>query len=440
MRSSKEFLLLECESVRSVLQETLRYEYGGEGSREFFEECEIRLDFTKLQIAALLPEDHDALENNAAILIELSELITRIERSSLGEYSWPFVDNLKEIAVAICTEATLTNPHTPPKVHVLSDGGLNKYAINVEQKRPWVTKRRILTIIFPRSLKHFVLLHPVLGHELGHAIWRGSEHEAAIKKIVTEKLLQTNVKMASEVAAANWLYSPDAPDGVKKILQFLASKGIVQSTFFVSYASWSAWVEEIACDLIGLATFGPSFVAALCQLLHCLVSSGNGFGDQHPPVGCRINIMLSASRLLGYDKMLLAGTENQKKMTAFWENLNVQKKDNPWFDIFSDQELLSTITDIRGFLANYQPACFETPDVLLLENLITQLENQIPPVGNDLQTDGKPICPIVDFRHILYAGWIAAQNNSGISFYDMNRLCEHALMQQRAIKIFGSSP
>ena len=263
MHSPKDFLLLECESIRRVLQETLRYEYGGEGSRDFFEECEIRLNFIKSQIEITATAAHAELQNNAILLIELSNLIARIERSSMGEYSWPFVDELKEIAFAICTEVTLKDLHTPPKVHVLSDGGLDKYMIYPEQKRPSAGQRRILTIVFPRSLKHFVLLHPVLGHELGHAIWRGSEYEKLLKTIIESTLLSVNTKFNNSNSTATWLYDSNAPLDTQQLLANFGAGGINQANFFQNYANWGAWVEEITCDLIGISTFGPSFVVSV---------------------------------------------------------------------------------------------------------------------------------------------------------------------------------
>jgi hypothetical protein len=258
VHSPKAFLLLECDGVKRVLHETLRYDYGGDGSRDFFEECEIRLNFIREQIDQADPTNHVALQNGGQLLNELSDLIARIERSSIDEYSWPFVEELKGIALAICTEATLKDPHSPPKVHVLSDGGLDKYMIYAEQKRPSAGQRRILTIIFPRSLKHFVLLHPVLGHELGHAIWRGSEHEKTIHSIVQNNLL-TNQKFVNTGTLAAWLYDANAPDEIKENLKIVSNRGINQANFFGEFANAGAWVEEIACDLIGLATFGPSF-------------------------------------------------------------------------------------------------------------------------------------------------------------------------------------
>ncbi|MFZ6741889.1 hypothetical protein ACO0LC_01505 [Undibacterium sp. JH2W] len=422
-----------------MLQETLRYEYGAEGSRQFFEQCEIRLEYIRKEISNTNPDEHESLENNAALLNALSDLISRIERSSIGEYSWPFVDELKKIANAICTENTLIRAQAPPKIHVLSDGGLDKYAIAIEPKRPSGGTRRILTIVFPRSLKHYVLLHPVLGHELGHAIWQGSEHERSLQKIIEDKLLQTNQKFMNPDLAAAWMYSPQAPQGIKDELAAYHSKyGIDQTTFFQHVANWQAWVEEITCDLIGLATFGPSFVAALNQLLYGLMSSGVGFSPAHPPVGCRVNLMLSAIRLLGYDKMSVANQHHQKDIDDFWGQLHTQKQTNSWFDIFSDQELLDTLTEIRGLLSLHPPACYESPNPIQFDKLLQQLLNQIPPLDFNVNSDGTLSCVDVDFRHILYAGWVSSKKDSKTSFFDINRLCEHAIMQLGAIRTFKS--
>jgi hypothetical protein len=436
VRSPKDFLLLECESVRSVLQETLRYEYGAGGSREFFEECETRLNFIKQEIQSTNDAEHQRLQHNAALLNALSDLIARIERSSIGEYSWPFVDEVKRIASVICTENTLTNPTTPPIVHVLSDGGLDKYLINVEQKRPFGGKRRILTIVFPRSLKNFVLLHPVLGHELGHAI-KGSQYEGTLDTIINDGLLQNSAKFRNPAATAAWLYSAAAPADFQAMLP---NVGPDPSVFFSQCANWDSWKEEITCDLIGLVTFGPSFVSALCQLLYCLVPSGNGYGPYHPPVACRANLMLSATRLLGYDQIAVTDPAHRTAAQDYWALLDAHRKADPWFDLFTDKELQDTLDKLRNWLGNHPPALYDSPDPIVFEKLLTQLSKQIPPIGFELQPDGIPKCTDVDFRHILYAGWVTSQNSSNTSFANTNRLCEHAIMQQKAISIFASRP
>jgi hypothetical protein len=434
VHSSKDFLLLECDGVKRVLHETLRYDYGGNGSREFFEECEIRLNFIREQIELAHVADHVGLQTGAVLLIELSQLISRIERSSLDEYSWPFVEELKAIALAICTEATIKNPHSPPLVHVLSDGGLDAYMIYPEPKRPSAGQRRILTIVFPRSLKHFVLLHPILGHELGHAIWRGSEHEKTLRQIVWDHLV-SNPKFQTIKSLATWIYDAGAPPEVQERLKRLESQsGITQENFFEQFADRAAWIEEIACDLIGLATFGPSFVGSLSELLYGLVPSGAGLGSLHPPPGCRVNMMLQAINLLGYDKLVLDSQLAESLHRDFWTQLHSKRQANPWFDMFTDGELNEALSAIRNLLAQHSPSLYEGPSANTLDALVNELVNQVPPTNFVLSEDGVPMLSKVDFRHILYAGWVAAQDSSVTTFSDMNRLCEHSIMQQRAIK------
>jgi hypothetical protein len=432
VRTSKEFLLLECESVRSVLQETLRFEYGAGGSRDFFDECEIRLSFIKQELQNTADTDHKRLQHNALLINALSDLIARIERSSIGEYSWPFVDEVKRIAAVICTENTLASPVTPPTVHVLSGGGLDKYQINVEQKKPFGGKRRILTIVFPRSLKHFVLLHPVLGHELGHAI-RGSQFEALLDKIIREKLLQGSAKFKDPATTEAWLYDQNAPADFKALLPVLAGNA---SQFFGYYADWQSWVDEITCDLIGLVTFGPSFAAALCQLLYSLAPSGNEYSPYHPPVACRVNLILNAMRLLGYDQIAVTNPEHLAATQSFWRKLESHRKQEPWYELFTDQQLQDTLNDLRTWLSNHPPAKYDAPNPATLDKLLDMLAKQIPPIGFEVDAEGKPTCVDVDFRHILYAGWIASHERANNEFVRINRLCEHAIMQQRAILLF----
>src|SRR5690606_2028545 len=119
-----------------VLDETLRFKYGLQGSKEFFEECQARLVYISDELAKTEETDSDNLQNIGALLSQLSALISRIERSSIGEYSWPFVTELTRIAAALCTEPTVTSPNTPPEIHILSGGGLDSYAIQPELSRP----------------------------------------------------------------------------------------------------------------------------------------------------------------------------------------------------------------------------------------------------------------------------------------------------------------
>src|ERR1700730_9081221 len=127
MRSVREFLAQECANLKTVLEETLRLKYGlvGTGSKEFYEECEARLTFLADEVSKVDESDHDSLQNLNCLLNQRTGLVSRIERCSISEYSWPFVDELKRVATSLCTEATVTNPKTPPQFYVFAGGGLD---------------------------------------------------------------------------------------------------------------------------------------------------------------------------------------------------------------------------------------------------------------------------------------------------------------------------
>ncbi len=433
MRNAKEFLTQECGNLSAVLEETLRFKYGLEGSKEFFEECQARLKFLAGELTGTPETNFDALQKLSMLLSELAKLISRMERSSLGEYSWPFVEELKRIAVATCTEATLTDPKTPPQIFVLSGGGLGSYAIHVEVNRPSGSRMRIHSIVFPRTLKHFVLLHSILGHELGHAIWKCSQHQKAVRTIVNRELFSTG-HFANPPATAAWLYANGAPAGVKKILAGLAGRGVTQGNFFGKIASWPAWIEEITCDFIGLVTFGPSFVAAESNLLYSCNPDGTLPGPQHPPVGCRGNYLLTGASVRGYDTDAFADATLKRAVEAFWTSMRGRRQIDPWFDVFTPDQIRNTANQLAVLMDTLPPASYPMPDERDLLLLVNQLARGVPPVGYEIGAGQAVSCRPIDFRHSLYAGWITAYTPPPeISFAEINRLCEHGIMQQRAI-------
>jgi hypothetical protein len=432
---TKEFLAQECENLESVLEETLRFKYGLEGSKEFFDECRVRLTFVKDELSKTNDADVDNLLRVSILLNQLSDLISRIERSSIGQYSWPFVEELKRIATVICTEATLSNPNTPPQFYVLSSGGLHAYAIQPEQNRPSGGSRRIHTIVFPRTLKHFVLLHSILGHEIGHAMWRCSKHQHALKQIVDRELFSSGV-FANPSATGAHLYSATAPLRVKQ--QLAQHSAMNANNFFASGPSWAAWTEEILCDFIGLLTFGPSFVAAECNLLYAMDPAGTSLGPQHPPVGWRANYLLSAAQILGLTTERYAAETVKNAVGAFWTSLATKRQADDWFNVFTTQQITNTTDAIANLLRPLAPSLYVSPAERDLELLLNQLKQIVPPVGfetNEANGEYKIECRSMDFRYILFAGWITSASPSPITFAQLNRLCEHGIMQQRAIEM-----
>lgn len=449
---AKDFLLNECGNLQTVLEETLRYEYGIEGSRVFYEECEHRLsEITKLIKAT--PEDASpSLAEHFYKLEELSALISRIERSSLKEYSWPFLEEFKEISLSACTDPNTTQldkqgkPY-PPQVHVLSEGGLSSYQIYVDGRRV-PSRRKILTIFFPRTLKHYVLLHPILGHEMGHAIYSIAAHETTLDQVIKDCLINPSQHFATDVGFVKWMYT-NPPKSVQLFLTAIEVElDVDSSNILTTYVDFSAWEEEFLCDFIGILMFGPSFIAALSDLLYSVDSSGSEIGNYHPPTACRVNIMIDAARILGYDQLQF-DAEFQPVVDAFWQTIYEKKQADPWFDVFTTDQIRETLKHLSTFLAPHKNALYPTPTKQRVQPLIKQLLNNIPPVGYEFkiqQEEGKhkpTLCfdQDVDFRDILFAGWIATSNSvQSLKFEHANKLCEYGILQHRAIKIMQAQP
>ena len=361
MHSPKEILLEECSNLQQVLDETLRFDYGTQGSQEFYNECQSRLDFIKSELLAAADNDHQNLQKNGILLHQFADLLSRIERSSIEQYSWPFVEELKKIASPLCKEATLAGDGTPPLFFVLSEAGLGAYAITPELQRPSCASRRIHTIKLPRTLKHFVLLHSILGHEVCHAMFRCSKHQAALRDIVDRHLRPGSV-LATPATAAGWIYSPTAPVPVRQQLAFLhAAIGLTQANIWTKF-DYVNWIEEILCDFLGILTFGPSFVAAESNVLYSLDPSGAGLGPFHPPTGCRINYLLGASRLLGFTTRHLADATLSNSIVEFWTKLEAKRQTDPWFNLFTDQAIQAVTAAITSILQPLPPALYQPPE------------------------------------------------------------------------------
>jgi hypothetical protein len=161
-----DFLSEEFLNVQKALDETLRYDYGPEKSKDYYEECASRLSEVGKSIPTIAPTDTATIAAQMTQLGLLAGWISLIERSHLGEFSWPFADEVRRIAVTLLAEKNLKGNNLEPIVHVVSEG--RGYRIVNERLTSTTSRRRLIVVAFPRPLKHHVLLHSIFGHELGH--------------------------------------------------------------------------------------------------------------------------------------------------------------------------------------------------------------------------------------------------------------------------------
>ena len=411
------FLREEYRSVERALFESLKREHISERRRDFFDECRLRLSgiWNIIEDLPLTPQRTNELVRD---LEHVAAAVSLIERAQLGEFSWPFAETIQDIAGPLLTEE-VEGETQQPIMHIVAHGG--EYEVNVGG-RPAGARRRIVVIAFPRQLKHHVFYHAIFGHELGHAALK-SKHVNEI-----------NIKEISPHLGRGHLRSPEVMEAwIKSIGGQMPGR--------VGEDMRTNWLVETICDLFGLVLFGPSFVAAHRALLEPKHPEPNKIGTAgltHPPFSVRRRTLMRAMRVLQLHRPVSAPGNNETAERRFLDYL-FHDPFEPWTDLFSDGE-------IRAALDGIIKACTAKTDVQYrpltadpLARLLWKLSNSMPPLLDGLSIRGKPQLGYLSTGQILYAGWVywfgrdCLEVERPLEFYETNRLCDLALLQQRAI-------
>jgi len=435
-----EFLREECRNVDRALRETLRHDYGPELSAEFYQECASRLEKITRQVqpGAIADADRQKIAVLLADLSYLASLIVLIERSHLGEFSWPFADELRLLAKRILVELDLLGVSSEPIVHVVADG--RGYRIrNEDIVQSSSSHRRFAIVLFPRQLKDHVLLHAIFGHELGHAALSSTQIAAAIQSQVYPAL--GGKLLASDETATSWLRSNEAPAELKASLaDYEARYG---EPFVLLETIRTLWLHEFICDLFGLLLFGPAFLAAHRSIIepsHPDPLKVDLLEPTHPPYGVRHAMLVQAMRLLKWHKTITMDADGDvhlaelKVLTELTQDMT-----SKWARLFSEEELDNAIKGIQSTLSGLG---YVQPSQANMVALVGRLKRSLPPILDGINPDGTSKTEKADFRQILHAGWVfwggrdLLEPRSELSFLQTNQLCNQALLQQRAINEF----
>jgi hypothetical protein len=364
----------------------------------------------------------------------LSELITRIERSHIGEFSWPFAECLRRLAIDICRRQGLPSPDYDPLFFISAEGGLLSYLIAFEPAGNTAldTKKQIFNIVFPRSLKYDVLLHPILGHEIGHAAYSVPDVSSRLDNEVLNRLLQSG-PMQDEAALKKWLLDFHQID-------------VSDDTASEIYANW---LEEYLCDLFGLVLMGPSFVSAHRSLLRTIDPPGQDLSGTHPPKLARYWMIDVAMEHLGWNNF------GNKSTGAFGDavrSLNQSCADavlaiTPVYKVFAEQNIRSAVDGLSTILTQIGDAAYKLPPEADIEVLANRICEGIPPahaiLTSKTNAEYQLELPEIDFRSILFAGWLAwhqcKKHSVALTYSQINRLCDMGLLHLQAISTWKTN-
>jgi hypothetical protein len=440
-----DFLKEESENVERALRETLRYDYGPERSIEYYDECAARLQEIKKAVTVISPSDSQTISAYLTELANLATWISLFERSHLGEFSWPFADELRRMATILLADQNLKGDRLDPIVQVIAEG--EGYRIVYEHQVPATSGgRRFVVVAFPRSIKHHVLLHTIFGHELGHTALHTARAGVVLhRKVLTP--LTASGPLSNESQATAWINDILAPNEIADVVQqYQHQQGV---SFRFTEHTIRMWLIELICDIFGLLLFGPGFLGAhrtLLQPMHPNAYTVDLTEPTHPPYAVRHKMLVQAMHVLGWHKPLTDPSHAgfHRAEIEFLKYILDDPYDT-WAVVFDNAQLADAIAGMRKIFAPYPDLAYEPTDSETLIALLKRLARTLPPVLAEIDLDGQPVLKSVGISQILYAGWVYWEgrgqlaSETPLSFFVTNRLCDHALLQQRAIAEILSS-
>lgn len=422
MLAPSEYRLQECKNVRDLLRDTLRFAYSSKSSKDVYAECFQRLQLIEDAFKTLDEDNEDILEELSNQLSDLSELIGRVERSRIEEFSWPFALALQSLALKICT-ARKREGDSAPCFFISADDELNSYQIITEQSVPGFIVTPLFNIIFPRSLKNFVLLHPILGHELGHAAISAPQHSQMLLEDVLNPLTAKSPLQ-------------DLTKFQKWLVKIKADLDLDEQTRAVD-----AWQEELYCDLFGLLLMGPSYVGATTSLLRPFKT--RTASDSHPPSLTRFWVIEQAVSFLGWRASLLKRGPLNKAIKRYFSSLTELASGVPAkYRLLSARQIQESLERLDKFLDTIPGVKCPTQDLNQIARMRALMLKGCPPVATDITANLKIGNPSVDFRSVLFAGWLTwmseEHSKSALDFYQLNMLCQRGILQQSAVDVWNS--
>lgn len=254
-------------------------------------------------------------------------------------------------------------------------------------------EREIILSKIPNIEKNNIFNHVICAHEIGHRIF------------IENKLLR---KYLDEISISK------IDSLVDNCLEWYKKKNRQTITLFEKpefLATWKSWIEELFCDALGIALFGPAYFFAMVNFLPFLkdLISSN---ETHPPLWLRF---YSITKFMGDgDNHLRYGQHFKNEFTkntfGFWKDkskdfynnatkeIHLNKIEDYLFYLFKDDFLEPLFKITKGNAGN---RTFDLSKANKIKIFSSYLENNVPPLDCESEIDDE-ISPLI---YILNAGW-----------------------------------
>lgn len=257
-----------------------------------------------------------------------------------------------------------------------------------------------------------ILLHCLLGHEIGHAIYNNQDlsrillphfsyDQRAFNELVDSRFQQLWEEFSRDTGRAPQLVF----EQTRAFMEYITRVEV--------YTVAAKWIEELFCDIVGIGLFGPAFVSASSMFL-LPFSQIDETSDSHPSSRLRIQWSISALERtdpgFGYRRL------RKDSIQAFfaplidpWKEMVGTKPSvprNAVHKIISDAvfKLKTKIIEAAKLtLGNnfYRPSSFKKE----VPQLRKRIKNWLPP--NEYQVKPGDAFDIAGLQGIFNSGWLS---------------------------------
>lgn len=273
------------------------------------------------------------------------------------------------VAVGDSSYATFSNPYT----EVIEDwGGTNSLGEEI-----------VIIVFLPRRERRSALLHPLIIHELGHAVCQTHQlTKEVVAAALARKRLITRFGKAMKTVVAR--------DGV-----------LDQEAALTIMARLRHWVEEALCDAIACEYLGPTYLYSF--VTEVLAGNLDQPGPRHPPPRLRVALMLNHLDERGWSETMQMSGAKLDEWLRELAGASREHRDEIEFLVW----VLQTISkDLRSRVAkSVSPFALE-PDRSALKEIAKLLDAGIPPAQ-------RLDCGQLDPRNVALGCWCFALAEAG---------------------------
>lgn len=337
---------------------------------------------------AVAPDD--AVRRSA--ITELRELVWSV-RDMQTNLPWleAAADNVIDLGTTFWLERLARSTvHADAEVTVIATDQLS-YATQTDPWRPMITnfgpgipshEPPVVVVHIPRRERKSGLLHPLIVHELGHAI--DDRHDVVLN--------------IWQVAAGR---GPFGRRFTTAVTRYASAEGLAPKDAALLVARrLRAWITETFCDAIATTNLGPTYLYSF--LAEVAAGTMDEAGERHPPARERIALMLDQLDTAGWGGAMASADPD---LDAWIRNEVANRPRHTGIDGF----LLWAAKYVKAIVQREAVKALGSrldPSEPGLSEAVRLLETGIPPAQ---QASGDPIRPEV----IILVCWFSALASSG---------------------------